>query len=75
MTRVSDEAGKFIHDLLMNRNLTAQVRNRLLNRLQTPSAKETDLRNQIAIVKNTSATNAVRITALDRIIDYFKGDL
>lgn len=75
MTRVADEAYRFVHELVMNKNLPALIRQRLMNALQQPSPRETDLRNQIAIVRDGSATNAARIAAMERIISYSKGDL
>jgi len=75
MTRVSDEASKFVSDLLFLPSLPPIVKQAVINRVKTPSAREADLRAQKAIVLDGTASNAARVAALDRIIAYMKGDL
>lgn len=75
MTKVSDEAGQLLTGLLSNQSINPQLKTRLLNRISAPSAKEQDLRAQVAIFVDAGATIVARLAALDRIIDYWKGDL
>lgn len=75
MTRVSDEAQRFISALLFNNQISPIIRTAVVNRIKAPSVREADLRAQEVIVLDGTATNAARVAALDRIILYLKGDL
>jgi hypothetical protein len=75
MTKVSDEAGQFLDNLLTNQTINPQLKTRLVNRIVQTNAREQDLRAQVAIFVDSGATIVARLAALDRIVDYWKGDL
>lgn len=74
MTRVADEAGKVIHELLLARNVPQQIKDHIRNRLSTLSAREQTLRNAINVLRDSGQSQANRLAALDIVIDFFKGD-
>lgn len=75
MTKVTEEAGVFLHGLLLARNTPTFVKDGLRARLAAPSVREAMLRSRIAIVQDSSQTQAARLAALQQVIDVFKGDL
>lgn len=74
MSKIADEAGKFIFKVLMDPATPVGIKTGIRTDLMAPSARETALRIEIAIVNNSANPAAARIAAMREVIKFYKGD-
>lgn len=75
MTRITEETGKFLKELLLDSQVPSFIKTGITSRLTALTPAELDARAAVATVKDATLSNAVRLAALQRVIDYYKGVL
>lgn len=73
--KIQKEALKLIGEILQDPAIPNQLKGRISVRIAQPGVKENDLRSSVATVRNPALPVAARQTAMDRIVDLFKGEL